>query len=66
MRDCHVRLVTCPGEGERLLCEFEYVILGSCVVVMNPFSARGIFNDQKQMWPSVLAVQRWIELSKGK
>lgn len=63
MRDCQVRLGAYPTEGE-WPWGFEIAILVLCRLVMIPSSAKGVFNDQKEMWPSVLAVQRWIEVSK--
>ena len=62
MRDCQLSLDACPREEEGL-CRVEITVLVSCGVVMIPFSAKGVVNDQKEMWPSVLAVQRWIEVS---
>lgn len=65
VRSCQDKLVVCGREEEEegeisLLDElFEYAIPGSGVVLIEiPFSAKRVDNGQKQMCPSVLAVQR--------
>lgn len=60
-------MISCPreeGDVSLSLRGLEDAILDSGMVVKVSFLAKMADNDQEQMWPSVLAVQRWIELWK--
>lgn len=59
VRDRQGRFLGC-SEGEE---SEEGPLLDSGTVVKSPVSDKRVDKGQKHIWPSVLAVQRWIELS---